>query len=55
MPTDCHNCRKPLSFADIAEIEADPRVAEVVRYFGQAACKACCGNAAKHNAVLRSA
>ncbi|MFY1852408.1 hypothetical protein ACOTBX_10490 [Achromobacter xylosoxidans] len=55
MPTTCHNCRKPLSFADIAEIEADPRVAEVARYFGQAACAACCGNAAKHNAKLRAA
>ncbi|SSW66632.1 hypothetical protein AVE30378_02171 [Achromobacter veterisilvae] len=55
MPTDCHNCRKPLSFADIAEIEADPRVAEVVRYFGQAACNACRGKAAKHNTRLRAA
>lgn len=48
MPTNCHNCRKPLSFADVAEIEANPKVAEVVRYFGQAACTACCNKASNH-------
>ncbi|WP_427183638.1 hypothetical protein ACL598_17670 [Bordetella bronchialis] len=42
MPTHCHNCRRPLSLSELASINADPRVAEVARYFGQAACNACC-------------
>lgn len=54
MPINCHNCRRPLSLAELAEIEADPRVAEVVRYFGQAACNACCGKAARHNKKVAS-
>lgn len=54
MPINCHNCRRPLSLAELAEIEADPRVAEVVRYFGQATCNACCGKAARHNKKVAS-
>jgi len=45
MPTTCHNCRHPLSLRELAAIESEPRVAEVVRYFGQAACDACCDKA----------
>lgn len=54
MPTHCHNCRRPLSLAELAHTQADPRVAEVVRYFGQAACNACCGKAAAHGAKVAS-
>lgn len=54
MPTLCHNCRRPLSLSELASIEAEPRVAEVVRYFGQAACNLCCGKAASHGAKVAS-
>lgn len=52
MPTHCHNCRRPLSVTELASIKANPRVAQVVRYFGQAACDACCGKAAVHGAKV---
>jgi hypothetical protein len=55
MPTNCYNCRRPLSLQELADINADPQVAKVVRYFGQAACNSCCGKANKHNAKLRAA
>lgn len=49
MPTNCHNCRRAFSLADIAAVEADPKIAAVVKYFGQMACLACCDKAGKHN------
>lgn len=51
-PTRCHNCRHLLSASEIAEIESDPRVLEVVRYFGSASCNSCCDRAARHNVQL---
>lgn len=52
MSINCHNCRRPLSLPETESIEADPRILEVVSYFGQAACSACCATAARHNAEL---
>lgn len=54
IPTNCHNCLNPLTADEISDIEADKRMADVVRYFGQAACNACCGKANRHNNGLRA-
>jgi hypothetical protein len=54
MPSKCHNCRKPLSLAELTDIKRDARVAEVVRYFGQAACNLCSSKAQACNQRLRS-
>jgi hypothetical protein len=49
IPTNCHNCRNPLSSAEIDEIQGDRMLLAVVIHFQQAACNRCCTKADKHN------
>lgn len=45
LPTHCHNCQQPLSQRELDDINAHPRVAEIARRYGQAACGTCCRRA----------